>query len=58
MVARSATKATPQDLDALRTHGFSDEDILDAVNIIGFFAYYTRLADALGVEPEPHWAQP
>jgi len=23
--------------------------------IIGFFNYYNRLVDALGVEPEPEW---
>jgi alkylhydroperoxidase family enzyme len=57
MVSRDATKVRPRDLDALRGQGFSDGDILDAVEIIGFFNYYTRMADALGVEPEPHWAQ-
>jgi len=58
MVTGDATKVTPRNLDALRAQGFSDEDILDAVQIIGFFNYYARLADALGVEPEPHWSQP
>jgi alkylhydroperoxidase family enzyme len=57
MVTDDATKVTPQNLDALRARGFSDEDILDAVEIIGFFNYYARMADALGVEPEPHWAE-
>ena len=57
-VTRDATKVTPRDLDALRAHGFSDEDILSAVQIIGFFNYYARMADALGVEPESHWPQP
>ncbi len=57
MVTRDATKVTPRDLDALRAEGFRDEDILDAVGIIGFFNYYARLADALGVEPESHWAE-
>ncbi len=45
-------------LDGLRHHGFSDEDILDAVQIIGFFNYYTRLADALGIDPEPDMPPP
>jgi alkylhydroperoxidase family enzyme len=54
MVTRDASKVTRRDLDALRAQGFSDEDILDAVEIIGFFNYYARMADALGVEPEPH----
>ncbi|MGB6838650.1 MAG: peroxidase [Dehalococcoidia bacterium] len=57
MVTRDATKVTPRDLDALRGQGFRDEDILDAVEIIGFFNYYARMANALGVEPEPHWAE-
>ncbi len=45
-------------LGGLRRHGFRDEDILDAVHIIGFFNYYTRLADALGVDPEPETPSP
>jgi uncharacterized peroxidase-related enzyme len=58
MVTRDATKVRRENLEALLTQGFSDEDILDAVEIIGFFNYYARMADALGVEPEPHWSQP
>lgn len=42
----------PADLDVLRTHGFDDRAIHDAVQIIGFFNYITRVADALGVERE------
>ncbi len=57
MVTRDATKVTPRDLDALRAEGFRDEDILDAVEIVGFFNYYARMADALGVEPESDWAE-
>ena len=41
---------------ALRVAGWSDAAILEAVEVIGFFNYYNRLADALGVEPEPEWA--
>jgi alkylhydroperoxidase family enzyme len=57
MVTRDASKVTRRNLEALRAEGFSDEDILDAVEIIGFFNYYARMADALGVEPESHWAK-
>ena len=39
----------PADLDTLRAHGFSDTDIHDAVQIIGYFNYIVRVADALGV---------
>ena len=40
---------------ALRAAGWSDAAILEAVEVIGFFNYYNRLVDALGVEPEPEW---
>lgn len=42
----------PDDLDDLREAGFNDRAIHDAVQVIGYFNYITRLADALGVEPE------
>ncbi len=43
---------TPADLQVLRAHGLDDRAIHDAVQVIGYFNYITRLADALGVEPE------
>jgi uncharacterized peroxidase-related enzyme len=41
------------DIDALRRLGFSDEDILGAVQLIGYFNYINRVLDGLGAEPEP-----
>lgn len=46
---------SPDDLDGLREHGFDDEAILEIVHITGFFNYINRVADALGVDPEPEW---
>ena len=43
------------DIDRLRAAGCSDSAISDAAQVIGFFAYYNRLADGLGVDPEPEW---
>lgn len=43
---------TPADVDALRTHGFDDRAIHDATQVVAYFNYITRVADALGVEPE------
>ena len=40
------------DLDVLRRHGFDDGAIHDAAQVIGYFNYITRMADALGIEPE------
>jgi len=45
-------KIRPSDLESLRMHGFKDTAIHDATQIIGYFNYITRIADALGVEPE------
>jgi len=42
-----------QDVQRLRDAGFEDAQILVAVQVIGYFNYINRLADALGVEPEP-----
>jgi alkylhydroperoxidase family enzyme len=44
---------SPADLDILRAHGFSDCDIHDAAQIIGYFNYIVRVADALGVPLDP-----
>ena len=41
------------DVDALRAAGLSDEQIVDGVQVAAFFNYINRIADALGVDPEP-----
>ena len=51
---------SPADLDRLRAAGLDDRAIHDATQVIGFFNYITRIADALGVEPEEfidEWGQ-
>jgi uncharacterized peroxidase-related enzyme len=48
----------PADLDRLRAHGLDDSAIHDATQVVAYFNYITRIADALGVEPEdfiPPW---
>ena len=51
-ITRDAKSSSQAAIDELRAHGFDDAAILDAVQIIGFFNYYNRMVDALGVEPE------
>jgi uncharacterized peroxidase-related enzyme len=49
-----------KDLLELRSAGFSDAEIQDIVQIAAFFNYINRVADALGVPPEPEmspWAR-
>jgi len=45
-------RMTREDLDRLRAQGLDDRAIHDAVQVISYFNYITRVADALGVEPE------
>jgi uncharacterized protein YciW len=52
-VTRTPSAVRRQDLNTLRKHGLNDRDILDAVEVIGYFNYINRVADALGIEPEP-----
>ncbi len=53
MVTRTPAAVRRQDLDTLRKHGLSDRDILDTVEVISYFNYINRVADALGIDPEP-----
>jgi len=51
----------PADLEELRAQGLDDRAIHDATQVIAYFNYITRIADALGVEPEtfiPPWGGP
>lgn len=60
-LTRRPQAMSPADLDALRSHGLDDRALHDAVQVIGYFNYITRVADALGVEPEDFiqpWGQP
>jgi alkylhydroperoxidase family enzyme len=42
----------PGDIDSLRTAGLDDRAIHDATQVIAYFNYINRIADALGVELE------
>lgn len=53
LVTRTPSAVRKQDVDSLRKHGLSDRDILDATEVIAYFNYITRVADALGIDPEP-----
>ena len=43
------------DVEKLRGHGFSDADIHDIVQTVGYYAFVNRMACGLGVELEPYW---
>lgn len=41
------------DVETLRGAGWNDRAIHDATQVIAYFNYINRIADGLGVEPEP-----
>ncbi len=51
-LTHTPSNMSPADLDELRALGFDDRAIHDATQVIGYFNYINRVADALGVEPE------
>ena len=51
-LTRTPSKMSPADLDVLRSHGLDDRAIHDATQVVCYFNYINRIADALGVEPE------
>ncbi len=54
-LTRAPGKMTRDDVEALKTAGFTEPDILDINQITGYFAYVNRLADGLGVPLEDFW---
>jgi alkylhydroperoxidase family enzyme len=44
-----------EDVARLREHGWGDAAIHDAIQVVSFFNYINRIAEAVGVEDEPDW---
>jgi uncharacterized peroxidase-related enzyme len=57
LVTRTPSAVRRQDVETLRKHGLADRDVLDAVEVISYFNYINRVAEALGVDPEPEMRQ-
>ncbi len=53
--ARSAWTITPEDIDAVRAAGWSDEAIYDAVTVSALFNFYTTWVDGSGVQDLPDY---
>ena len=50
-----AAEVDEADVDALRAEGLTDTDVSDAIQVIAYFNYVTRVADGVGIEDEPEW---
>lgn len=51
-LTREPASMSRADVDGLRAAGLDDRAIHDATQVISYFNYINRVADALGVEPE------
>src|SRR5262245_7034768 len=49
VVTKHAYKTTDEDIAGLRRHGWSDEQIAEAVYVTALFAFFNRVADAFGL---------
>ena len=57
LVTREPSRVSADEIARLREHGWSDVAINDAIQVVAFFNYINRVADAVGIEDEPEWAE-
>lgn len=50
-VVRSANQVRLEDIDALRGHGYSDEQILDIALTAASRSFFSKVTDAIGFRP-------
>ena len=56
-VTLNAYQVTPEDIEGLRAHGFTDADILDIVLATAARNFFSKSLDALGAEPDAAYMQ-
>lgn len=54
-VTKESSAVTEADRQSLRDVGFSDRDIWDIANVVGFFNMTNRVASATGMQPNPDY---
>jgi alkylhydroperoxidase family enzyme len=54
-VVRNANQVTRDDLEALRGHGFLDQEILDIILTAASRTFFSKVTDAVGFEPDEAW---
>ena len=52
-LTRDMASVREADVQGLREVGFDDTAIHDIVQVTALFNYYNRLAEGLGIDPEP-----
>jgi uncharacterized peroxidase-related enzyme len=54
-MTREPASVGAEDIEGLRRLGWSDAGIHDAIQVVSYFNYINRVADAVGIEDEPEW---
>jgi alkylhydroperoxidase family enzyme len=54
LITNAASRSTPEDVQRLRDHGWTEEQISEGVYITALFAFFNRVADAFGVPPQDY----
>jgi uncharacterized peroxidase-related enzyme len=52
LITNAAYRSTAADVLKLRDHGWTEDQIAEAVYVIAMFAFFNRVADAFGVPPQ------
>ena len=52
-LTRAPRSMVRADVDILRAHGLTDGEIFEVALVTAYFNYTNRVAEGLGVEPEP-----
>jgi alkylhydroperoxidase family enzyme len=55
-LTHAAATVGQSDVELLRAQGLDDTEISDAIQVVGYFNYVTRVADGVGIDAEPEWA--
>ena len=55
LLTRQPPAVGEADVTRLRGEGWSDAAIHDAIQVVSYFNYINRVAEAVGVEDEPEW---
>jgi len=53
-VTEAAYRTTAEDVQILRDHGWTEDQIAEAVYVTAMFAFFNRVADAFGVPPQDY----
>jgi uncharacterized peroxidase-related enzyme len=56
-IALHAYKVVPEDIDVLRSHGFSDGEILDIALTAALRCFFSKVLDAVGADPDAEYSR-